>query len=405
MTHIWDIYSFMHLVIVSPFPPSITGIGQYGYHVARGLVKSGALTRVTVLAGSLPGGESPNHLGTAELEYCWAPNQWDARQAILSRVKRLHPDLVWFNVGVSIFGNSPWLNVSGLLTPLLVRRMGFPTVVTLHELVEFADLRTLSAPGGPLARAGARLLTLIASQADLLCLTMKEYAERLSQRGIDCVHIPIGAYHEPQRLPNSDSQELLFFTTLAPFKGLEILLDSFTQLRREYPQLTLNIAGAAHARFPEYARRLMECFGQMDGVRWLGQVPEDDVLELFRRAQVVVIPYSASTGSSSVLYQAAAWGRAVVASDLHDIKKLAFENDLQVEFFENGSAQSLSAAVRKLLDSEEMRNAQTAHNFNAIQRMKPQETVRKYLQVFNRALEKRLSPKRISLPASERESA
>ena len=82
-------------------------------------------------------------------------------------------------------------------------------------MVELTDLRTLNAPGGRFAKIGARLLTNITSQADLVCLTLKNYTDWLSARGVDCIHIPIGAYHEPELLEKSDSQELLFFTTLA----------------------------------------------------------------------------------------------------------------------------------------------------------------------------------------------
>lgn len=395
----------MHLVIVSPFPPAITGIGQYGYHVTRALAKSGTFARITVLAGSHVNGESPNHLGSTEIEYCWAPGQWTARQAILSRVGHLNPDLVWFNAGASIFGKSPWMNVSGLFTPMLVQRMGHPTVVTLHELVELTDLRTLNAPGGPFAKAGARVLTGITSQADVVCLTMKEYADRLSMRGVDCIHIPIGAYHEPELLADSDSQELLFFSTLAPFKGLELLLRAFALLRREYPNLTLTIAGTEHIRFPDYSRQLKIRYGETNGINWLGQTSEDNVMELFRRAQIVILPYSASTGSSSVLYQAATWGRAVVASNLSEIKKLADESDLQVEFFKSGNVQSLVDSIRSLIESKEKRNCQAAHNFRAIQRTRPNETCRKYIQAFNRALEKRFSAKRIAIPVKGKKTA
>jgi glycosyltransferase involved in cell wall biosynthesis len=395
----------MHLVIVSPFPPAITGIGQYGYHVTRALAKSGMFARISVLAGSHVNGTGPNHLGSTELEYCWAPGQWKARTAILSRVKRLSPDLVWFNLGASVFGKSPWMNVSGWLTPMLARGLGIPTVVTLHELVELADLHALKAPGGPFAEWGARLLTDISTQADVTCLTMRHYADWLAARGVDCAHIPIGAYHEPKRLREADSQELLFFTTLAPFKGLELLLEAFQSLKREYPKLTLTIAGSQHVRFPDYGRDLKARFNHMDGVRWLGQTSEDDVMELFRRAQVVVLPYLASTGSSSVLYQAATWGRAVVASNLGEIRELTAESDLQVEFFESGNVQGLRETIRKLLESKEARHAQIAHNFAAVQRMRPHETCRKYIQAFNRALEKRRSPKRIAIPMTEKNPA
>jgi glycosyltransferase involved in cell wall biosynthesis len=396
--------NIMHLAIVTPFPPAITGIGQYGYHVTRALAKSGAFSRLTVLAGSPLSGQIPNHLGSTEIEYCWLPGSFNARPAILSRVKRLNPDLVWFNLGASIFGRNPLHNVSGSLTPMFAQQMGFPTVVTLHELVEFADLQALNAPGGPFAAWGAKLLTKIATRADMVCLTMQRYKEMLSTRQLDCVHIPIGAYHEPELLPESDSQEILFFTTLAPFKGLEFLIDAFARLRKKYPCLKLNIAGTEHNRFPNYARDLKSRFHKTDGIHWLGQVHEDQVMNLFQRSQIVVLPYTASTGSSSVLYQAATWGRAVIASDLEEICALVKENNLQIEFFETGNVQSLCASIQNLLDFPQKRRRQAEHNFGAILPIRPQETGKQYIHAFNRALEKRHSSKRICLPELQTES-
>ncbi|HJS18874.1 MAG TPA: glycosyltransferase, partial [Anaerolineales bacterium] len=372
----------MHLAVVTPFPPAITGIGQYGYYVTRALANSGCFSQLTVLAGSSTDGETPNHLGLADIEYCWQPGSLNASPAILSRLKRLHPDLVWFNLGASMFGRSPLSNVSGSLTPMFSKQIGFPTVVTLHELVEFADLRALNVPGGPFAYWGARLLTHIATHADLLCLTIRQYAERLSKRQLDCVHIPIGAYHEPELLDEYHSQELLFFTTLAPFKGLELLIDAFHRLRKNYPRLNLKIAGTTHTRFPKYARELKKRFDGMEGIEWLGQVPEEQVKDLFRESQVVVVPYSASTGSSSVLYQAATWGRAIVASDLVEIRTLACESDLQIEFFQAGNAESLYHAIRALLDSPRRRRLQAEHNFNSVLPTRPEETGKRYIQAL-----------------------
>jgi glycosyltransferase involved in cell wall biosynthesis len=388
----------MHLVIVSPFPPSITGIGQYGYHLTRALANSGLFSRLTVLAGATHGqnGQHPNHLRLTEIDYCWHLDSLNARPMILSRLKRLNPDLIWFNLGASIFGKSPFSNLSGLLTPMIASRF-YPTAVTLHELVELADLRALNAPGGILAPLGARLLTRIATQADVICLTMQHYVDWLSARGVDCAHIPIGAYHEPELLEETESCELLFFTTLAPYKGLELLIEAFTRLRVEYPKLRLTIAGTAHTRFPNYGNELKDRFGEATGIQWLGQVSEDNVKNLFRRAQVVVLPYAASTGSSSVLYQAATWGRAVVASDLSEIRKLTLENNLQVQLFESNNVESLCHSIRMLLHSSALRHRQTLHNFKAIQHLRPRATCYRYIKAFNHALEKRQSTKRIPL--------
>jgi len=387
----------MHLTIVSPFPPAITGIGQYGYHVTRALARSGYFSRITVLAGSQVHGTSPNHLGLTEVEYCWTPGQANARQVILSRVKQLNPDLVWFNFGASIFGKSPWLNLSGLLLPTLVQKMGYPTVLTLHELVELADLRALNSPGGPFAAWGARLLTSMATRADMVCLTMRHYADWLADRQVECRYVPIGAYYPPELLDDSLVDELLFFTTLAPYKGLELLLEAHRQLRTEWPGLRLTIAGTEHPRFPDYTRRLKEQCGEMEGIQWLGQVAEDDVINLFRRAKIVVLPYTASTGASSVMYQAASWGRAIAGSNLNEMRWLAKENGLRVEFFENRNVESLRTTIRNLIASPALRQEQVENNFRAIQNMRIELTCHRYLQAFNRALEKRNSPVRIPL--------
>lgn len=388
----------MHLVIVSPFPPSITGIGQYGYHLTRALATSGLFSRLTVLAGAAATRpvQPPHHLGLAEVDYCWQPDSLRARRTILTRLQGLNPDLIWFNLGASIFGTSPWSNLSGLFTPMTAARR-FPTVVTMHELVELTDLRALNAPGGALAPLGARLLTNLVTQADVVCLTMRHYADWLSARGVDCEHIPIGAYHEPELLNEPESDELLFFTTLAPYKGLEWLIKAFKRLRRDMPHLRLNIAGASHARFPDYARHLKEQFNGTHGIRWLGQVPEEDVKDLFQRAQIVILPYGASTGSSSVLYQAATWGRAIIASDLDEIRRMTAENNLQVQFFERDNPESLYHALRLLVSSPSLRQAQARHNLKTIQHLRPRATCHRYIRAFNRALAKRQSLKRIPL--------
>jgi glycosyltransferase involved in cell wall biosynthesis len=128
------------------------------------------------------------------------------------------------------------------------------------------------------------------------------------------------------------------------------------------------------------------------------------VTDLFRRAQIVVLPYKASTGASTTLNQAAACGRAIVASDVDELLALAYEGKFQIEFFENGNSESLRNAIRALLLSPEKRRIQARNNFNAIQRARIEITCQRYLQAFNRALEKRNSRKRIPIPHIEIES-
>ncbi len=390
----------MHLTIISPFPPAITGIGQYGYHVSRMLARSGLFSKITVLTEVGEGSERLSMPQPIEIRPSWHHNHPEILFEIVAEVERLEPDLVWFNLGASAFGPSPLANVSGFLAPSFVHRLGVPTVVMLHEMVELADLKALNAPGGPLAAFGAHLLTWFARQGDVLCLTMHHYVDWLTSRNPDihCVHIPIGAYRPPEMLEETENPELLFFTTLAPYKGLENLLEAYRRLLPAYPNLQLTIAGAEHPRFPGYAQTLRAANHDLSGIRWLGQVPENGVQELFRRAQIVVVPYTASTGSSSVLLQSATWGRPVVASDLDEIKTQAKESGFSVEYFHRGDAESLYQALLNQLASPEKRKEQVRKNFAVVQRTRPEDTCRAFLGAFNLAFESSASPRHIDIP-------
>jgi glycosyltransferase involved in cell wall biosynthesis len=394
----------MNLVIVSPFPPAITGIGQYGYHIVRGLAQSGRFASITVLAGRQPGQDLALDIPVSpsvKVDYAWQRDHFDAGPAILSALRRLKPDLVWYNLGNSVFGRSPLANLSGLWSLGQVKRAGIPVAVTLHEMAELADLKTLGAPSGPLARVGARLFTHLSTQADVVCFTMRHYLEWLAVRKPDqkSVYIPLGTYQEPERLPESEMPELLFFNTLAPYKGLEVLLAAYRLLLTRNPALRLTIAGAEHPRFPGYSQSLQDEYAGLPGIRWLGQVPENSLRELFSRAQIVALPNTASTGSSSVLYRAAMWGRAMVASDLPETKSVAVERGLTVEFFSNRDPAGLARAIQILLDAPDMRRAQADHNYGAIQRGPLEETCYLYLQAFNQALALQHKPERIEIPA------
>jgi len=395
----------MRLAIVTPFPPVITGIGQYGYHVSHLLERSGAFSQVTVLTGH-NGRSHADASPSIEIRQGWQPDGWQTGNSIPVNLFRTRPDLVWFNLGVSAFGRDPLANLSGFLSVLRVKRSGIPTVVTLHELAELTDLRALRAPGGALASYGARLLTFIATRGDVTCLTTRQYADWLAARHLDgqFVHIPLGAYEKPDPLPEEDTPELLLFTTLAPFKGVELLVQAFQELKKSRPNLRLTIAGAEHVRFPGFIEKVRRAYCHVEGVRWLGQVTETEIRGLFRRAQLVILPYLASTGSSSVLWQAAMYGRAIVASDLEEIRSVVGEAGLEVAFFKRRNVHSLVKTIHRMLTSPDLRRSQSQVNLAAVRRHRPQDTCQAYLRAFNLALAASRSTNRIPLKTPPEEA-
>lgn len=395
----WDNFHYcrMHLAVVTPFPPAITGIGQYGFHISRSLSESHAFERISILAGASNGSTPSFDDADLEVEYPWRLDYADSGKHIIATLKEKKPDVVWFNLGVSAFGKSPLANLSGFWAVGQAKKLGFPTVTTLHEVVELSDLNELKAPGGIFAKTGARLITRMALQADVVCLTLKHYTDWLTELALHkrSIHIPIGSYHKPIILTQPTGEELLFFSTFAPFKGIEILIAAFEQLLPERPNLMLTIAGAEHHRFPGYAQSLIEKYSALKNIRWIVDVPEEAIHSIFERASIVVLPYSASTGSSSVLYQATTWGRPIIASDLPELRSAANESGLDVAFFQHNDPQDLALHIKHLLEHPEVQAEQVRRNAGRVQSIHPQNTARQYIEAFNLALSTSGKPARL----------
>lgn len=382
----------MHLAIVTPYPPAITGIGQYGYHLSRQLASTGHWQNITVLTGRAA--YPPEPLAELAIHPIWQPGSPAAGLHVARTLRRLAPDLVWYNLGASIFGRGPLANLSGFLSVPAVRALGFPVVVTLHELLESADLHALGAPGGPLAKFGARLITRLAASSSVLCVSLRRYVEHLQPRypRTPIFHIPHGSFTAPCWLPQAAGRELLLFTTHAPFKGLELLLRAYNSLRLQFPDLRLTIAGAEHPRTPGYLQKVRAAFGTQPGVRWLGGIPESELPNLFATATLVVIPYTAATGASSVLYRAAALSRPALLSDLPDLRAAVYEAGLQATFFHSGDVDSLVETAARALADPAVLEAQACHNLQIISQMTLEATGDAYQRAFGLALNPRRAP-------------
>jgi glycosyltransferase involved in cell wall biosynthesis len=390
-----------HLVIVTPFPPSANGIGRYGAYVSAALARRQVFAHITVLTAVAPNTPPVEQRHGLTIERIWRPDMLDASWKIAVRLQQLHPDLVWFNLGASTWGRSPLANIGGLLSPTFCRRLGLPSVATVHEMVELADLRALAVPGGRLATWGTRLIRRLSTIADVVCVTLRRHAAWLAarQRNVRVVHIPHGVFDTPELLPTANEPEVLMFSSLTPFKGLELLLDVVRQLHGRHPQLRLTVAGAEHMRFPGYAHSVRRLFGTHPAVRWQGYVPEPALRDVFARAAVVVLPYTATTGSSSVVYRAAGWGRPIIASDLPELRAIAAEEGLWLQFFRSGDHAGLMSSLERLLCDGALRAAQARHNYDMVtDHLTLDHTCDAYLRAFDLALAAHSSTWRINVP-------
>lgn len=109
----------------------------------------------------------------------------------------------------------------------------------------------------------------------------------------------------PSASPEPKAFDVLFVGALSAQKGLTYLLQAFSALR--HPQKSLTLAGMAT---PDFSTIRSHC---PPGVRALGHVGGSDLVDLFSRSAVLVLP-SVQDGFGLVMAEAMACGCPVVAS-------------------------------------------------------------------------------------------
>jgi glycosyltransferase involved in cell wall biosynthesis len=138
--------------------------------------------------------------------------------------------------------------------------------------------------------------------------------------------VPHGAFDYLTRLPEerplpvelegAEGPVILFFGLLRPYKGLDILLDAFRRL--DGPELW--IVGNPRMDVEPLRRRAAEAPGR---VRFVTRFVEDaEVPAIFRRADVVVLPYR-DAEHSGVLYTGLAFGKPIVLSAVGGFPELS----------------------------------------------------------------------------------
>ena len=137
-------------------------------------------------------------------------------------------------------------------------------------------------------------------------------------------------------VPAADAP-LLFVGDLSPDKGVQTLLDAYGQLTAP-PGLVLagRCAAPGEWRFPA-------------GARWAGQLPHADVVALFRSARAVIVPSIWADPCPTVVLEAMAAGRPVVAAASGGIVDMVVDGSTG-KLFPPGDAAALTKALAALLE-------------------------------------------------------
>ncbi len=378
----------MKICLVTSFPPSQQRLNEYGYHLARELQRDPYLS-LTVLADRL---ETPaTELPGFDVERCWSFNSIRTLFRLLKSLREHNPDVVWFNLVFSSFGDRPLPAFLGLCIPALCRLFGFYTHITLHHLMEDAMLEDAGVRWHRLYSLAGWIATRILLLANAVSVLLPVYRRTLlgRYRGSN-VHLrPHGVFSPSPEYPDfsrrgNPHQRILAIGKWGTYKRLELLLKAFPQVRRAVPEAQLVIAGADHPSTPGYMESVRRRCPDEPGVVFIDYVPEEHLQEMFVTASLLVMPYTSSSGPSGVAHQACQFGLPIVSADIVEFRDMAEEEGLAIDFYHTGDADSLVHALIGVLRDPQRQREMAEINFSAAVRMTMPEIIRQYLRSFER---------------------
>ncbi len=375
----------MKIALITSFPPSRHALNEYGFHVAEQLRQEPGV-ELTVLGDYLttPADELPGFA----VNRCWGFGKPGNVATLLRAIRRVKPDVAWFNVGFASFGDRPLAAVLGLLTPAVARLRGVYSHVTLHQLFETVDLEDAAVSSPRLYRLGGWLATHLLLSANSLSVLLPAYRRTLDEkygRGRVSVrsHGIFAGKPDPPDFTRRGNpiHRILAFGKWGTYKRLELLIEAFNQVATQFPNVRLIIGGSDHPKTPGYVASMAQHHAS-DRIRFLGYVPEESIADLFREASLAVMPYTSSAGSSGVAHIAAQYGVPVIASGIQDFRELAEHEGIAMRFFVPGDRGSLVEQMLTVLNSPNEMKAMAWRSYEAGVAMSMPLVVREYIRNF-----------------------
>jgi glycosyltransferase involved in cell wall biosynthesis len=377
----------MKICLVTAFPPSRRGLNEYGYHIAREL-QADPLMSVTVLADELEG-EATEEMHDFDVRRVWDFNYKTNAWRILKAVRDIKPDVVWYNLLFSTFGNHPVAAFSGLMAPALTRMSGVYTHVTLHHLMDNIDLKDAGVRSATAYRMAGKIATRMLLTANSVSVLLPAYRRTLIEkyRGENIHFRSHGILSARPEYPDFEQRgkphKILAFGKWGTYKRLDLLIEAFQRISKTRKDLKLVIAGANHPQTPGYVESVAASVAHNKNIEFTGYVAEDAIAPLFRNATVMVLPYSSATGSSGVAHLAAEYGVPIISADIEDFRDMALDEGLAIDFYATGDAESMAEKIVGLVDDEEKQKEMAEANFSAALRMTMPQIIRRYLRSFD----------------------
>ena len=393
----------MRICLVATFPPSGRQLNEYAFHIARELQRNPDV-ELTILADELTEYDfatdqdgkplkvsEQSELPGFNVIRCWKFGTLSTPVRLLNTIRKLKPDVVWYNLVFSSFATpeKPFAAFAGLSAPALTRAAGFYTHITLHHIIEHVDFAAAGVRRERLFRLGTDLATRALLRAHSISVLLPGYRRTLISK-YSAQNVLLGTHGTFASIPTppdfsrrgNPDQRILAIGHWGTYKRLETLMEAFPKVLEKVPNARLIVAGANHHTKAGYWESIRDAQPPQLPIEFLGYVPEEDIPELFQSTSVLVLPYDSATGSSGPAHQACEYGVPIVCADIGDFRGMVDDEDMAVRFYETGDHASLASQLIAILQSPGLQRQMAQHNFAAGVEMTMTSVVNNYLRWF-----------------------
>ena len=393
----------MKICLVATFPPSGRQLNEYAFHIAREL-RNHPGVELTILADELTKYDFATDENGKPLEVgaqpelpgfnvirCWKFASLSNPIRLLNTIRRLKPDIVWFNLVFSSFATpeNPVAAFAGLSIPAMVRAAGFYTHITLHHIIEHVDFAAAGVKRERLYQLGSDFATRALLRANSVSVLLPGYRRTLvnkysAQNVLLGTHGTFASAPEPPDFGKRGNphQRILAIGHWGTYKRLETLMAAFPLVLKEVPEAKLVVAGANHHTRAGYWESIRDAQPPELPIDFKGYVPEDAIPELFQSTSILVLPYDSATGSSGPAHQACEFGVPIVCADIPDFRGMVTDEEMAVRFYRVGDHQDLAQQLIRILKSQELQRSMADQNFAAGVQMTMTNVIANYLRWF-----------------------
>ena len=175
---------------------------------------------------------------------------------------------------------------------------------------------------------------------------------------IPTVIIPHGNYlpfisDSIEPLKPTEKFRLLFFGQIKKVKGLDVLLQALSLLKKKHCQIELTIAGKSWKSDLNVYKQMISDLNIEDIVKTdFRYIPDDEVSSFYHNSDLVVLPYRVIY-QSGVLLLTLSYGKPVLCSDLKPFKEIITHNENGF-LFKSENPEDLALKIQEIIINKDL---------------------------------------------------